>query len=413
MNETTAWQMFQPYFLAILLGALMGLERERTEPRLAGLRTFILATLFGAICGKLGHFENYSWVVAFGLLAVTAQAAMVHFLRLKEHMPPGLTTSIALLVAYGIGVLLAADLVVPAVAISLATTVILYFKLQMHEFSHRLQQRDLYAIFQFILVAFIILPILPDRGYGPYQALNPYNIWLMVVIISAINLAGYITLKVAGQRWGGPVLGVLGGIISSTATTLSFSRYTRDNPAFSQAAAVVVSLASTVVLIRVAFLVGMIHPALLPGLALPMATMFLSGLIPVFMIWRQTPKGEGPAPETKNPVELPQALFFGLLYAAVILAVSAAKDYFGNRGVYIVALISGLTDVDAITLSNARLVQQGILQASQAHISILIAIVSNLCFKLGLVGILSTPRMFRWTLCCFACLALPALLILV
>ncbi len=413
MNETTAWQLFESYFLAILLGALMGLERERQEPRLAGLRTFILVTLFGAICGNMALDGSYPWVVAAGLGAITVQSAMVHFLRLKEHMPPGLTTSIALLVAYGIGVLLATGYIVPAVAISLATTVILYFKLQMHEFSRRLQQRDLYAIFQFILVAFIIWPILPDRSYGPYQALNPSDIWLMVVIISAINLAGYITLKVVGQRWGGPVLGILGGIVSSTATTLSFSRYTRDNPGFSQAAAVVVALASTVVLIRVAFLVGMIHPALLAGLALPMGAMFIGGLIPAFLIWRNTPRGDGPAPNTKNPVELPQALFFGLLYAAVILAVSAAKDYLGNSGVYIVALVSGLTDVDAITLSNARLVQQGVLQASQAHISILIALISNLCFKLGMVAFFSTRQMFRWTLCCFVCLALPALLILI
>lgn len=412
MNEITAWQLFEPYFLAILLGALMGLERERQEQRLAGFRTFILVTLFGSICGNMALSGSYPWMVPAGLLAVTVQSAIVHAIRIKKDISPGLTTAVALLVAYGIGVLLATGHTVPAVAISLATTVILYFKLQMHEFSHRLQQRDLYAIFQFILVAFIILPILPNRGFGPYLALNPYNIWLMVVIISAINLAGYITLKVAGQRWGGPVLGILGGIVSSTATTLSFSRYTRDNPSFSQAAALVVALASTVVLVRVAFLVGMIHPALLAGLALPMGAMFVGGLIPAFMIWRNTPRGDGPAPNTKNPVELPQALFFGLLYAAVILAVSVAKDYFGDRGVYIVALISGLTDVDAITLSNARLVQQGVLGSSQAHISILIALVSNLCFKLGLVGFFSTRQMFRWTLCCFVCLALPALLIL-
>jgi len=413
MNELTAWKMFEPYFLAILLGALMGLERERQETRLAGLRTFILVTLFGAICGNMAGNGNYQWVVAGGLIGVTVQGAMVHFLRLKEHLPPGLTTSIALLVAYGIGVLLATGFTVPAVAISLATTVILYFKPQMHEFSRRLQQRDLYAIFQFILVAFIILPILPDRGFGPYQALNPYNIWLMVVIISALNLIGYVTLQVVGKRWSGPVLGLLGGLVSSTATTLSFSRYTRNNPAFSRAASVVVALASTVVLVRVAFLVGMIQPTLLPGLALPLTGMFIGGLIPVFLIWRNNTRDEGPAATTKNPAELPQALFFGLLYAAVILAVSAAKDFFGDRGVYIVSLVSGLTEVDAITLSNARLAHQCILQATQAQISILLAVVSNLGFKLGLVGFLSTRQMFRWTLCCFVCLALPALLILV
>jgi uncharacterized membrane protein (DUF4010 family) len=413
MNGTGAWQIFEPYFLAILLGALMGMERERQEQRLAGLRTFILITLFGSICGNIALDGSYSWMAPAGLIAITVQSAMVHSRRLKGDMSPGLTTASALLVTYGIGVLLATGQTIPAVAISLATTAILYFKLQMHEFSRRLQQRDLYAIFQFILVAFIILPILPNRGFGPYLALNPYNIWLMVVIISAINLTGYITLKVAGQRWGGPVLGILGGIVSSTATTLSLSRYTRNNPDFSQAAALVVALASTVVLVRVAFLIGMIHPTLLAGLALPMSAMFVGGLIPAFLIWRKTPINDGPATDTKNPVELPQALFFGLLYATVILAVSAGKDYLGDSGVYIVALISGLTNVDAITLSNARLVQQGVLGTSQAHISILIALISNLCFKLGLVGFFSTRQMFRWTLYCFICLALPALLILI
>ncbi len=413
MNEMAAWKLFESYFLAILLGALMGLERERKEQRLAGLRTFILVTLLGAICGSMALDDSFPWMVPAGLIAITVHSVTVQFLRLRGELAPGLTTSVALLVAYGIGVLLADGQTIPAVAISLATTVILYFKLQMHEFSRRLQQHDLYAIFQFVLVAFIILPILPNRGFGPYQALNPYHIWVMVVIISAINLTGYIPLKVAGKRWGGPMLGILGGIVSSTATTLSFSRHSRDNPEFSQAAALVVALASTVVLVRVACLVGMIHPALLTELALPLGAMFIGGLIPAFLLWRKTQPNGGPATTPKNPVELPQALFFGLLYATVIFAVSAAKDYLGNSGVYMVALISGLTDVDAITLSNARLVQQGVLGASQAHISILIALISNLCFKLVLVGFFSTREMFRWTLRSFVCLALPALLILV
>lgn len=411
MNVATVWSLFEPYFLAISLGALMGLERERKEPRLAGLRTFILVTLFGSICGNVGLVDSYPWMVAAGLLAVTIQSTTVHFLRIKEDLPPGLTTSVALLVAYGIGVLLAKGHTVPAVAISLATTVILCFKLQMHEFSHRLRQRDLYAIFQFILVAFIIWPLLPNRGYGPYLALNPSHIGLMVVLISAINLSGYVLLKLIGQRWSGPLLGVLGGIVSSTATTLSFSRHARANPDFSRAAAVVVSLASTVVLVRMAFLVGMIHPPLLRELARPMTAMFVAGLIPVFFIWRNTPRNKGPAPVTKNPAELPKAFFFGFIYAVVTLAVSAAKDFFGDQGVYAVSLISGLTDVDAITLSNAKLAQQGVLQSTQATISILIAMVSNLAFKLGLIGFFSTRQMFRWTLCCFASLGLPALLI--
>jgi uncharacterized membrane protein (DUF4010 family) len=411
--DMEVFSLFKHFGLAILLGALMGLERERKETRLAGLRTFILVTLFGTLCGQIAAFPAGRWIVFAGMVAIIVQAAMVHVLRAREELKAGLTTSTALLVAYGIGVLVAEDQTLAAVSLSLATTVVLYFKPQLHEFSRNLSERDLFAIFQFGLIAFVILPILPDRGFGPYEALNPYNIWLMVVMISAINLVGYVILKIAGQHWGGPVIGILGGIVSSTATTLSFSRYTRDKPELSMIGAVVVSLASTTVLIRMAFLIGIIHAELLNVMMLPLLAMFFCGLLPVFFVWKKAAKHDAPPPETRNPAELKQALLFGLIYAIVILAVSAGKEYFGNKGVYIVSLVSGLTDVDAITLSNSRLAAQSALAHSQAAISILIAYVSNLVFKLVLVGMISTRQMFRWSLVCFVCLALPALLVLI
>ncbi len=411
--EMEVLTLFKHIGLAVLLGALMGLERERKETRLAGLRTFILVTLFGSICGLVAELPTGQWFVFAGMVAIIVQAAMIHVLRAREELSAGLTTSIALLIAYGVGVLVSDDQTLAAVSLSLTTTVVLYFKPQLHEFSRNLSERDLFAIFQFGLIAFIILPILPDRGFGPYEALNPYNIWLMVVVISAINLVGYVILKLTGQRWGGPMIGILGGIVSSTATTLSFSRHTRDNHELSMIGAVVVSLASTVVLIRMAFLVGIIHVELLNILAIPLLAMFICGLLPVLFVWRKASEHDAPPPETKNPAELKQALLFGLIYAIALLAISAGKDYFGNKGIYIVSLVSGLTDVDAITLSNSRLAAQQALTDSQAAISILIAYVSNLAFKLMLVGIISTKQMFRWTLVCFFCLAFPALLVLV
>jgi len=299
------------------------------------------------------------------------------------------------------------------VALSLATTVILYFKLQMHEFFHRLSQRDIYAVFQFGLIAFIILPVLPDRGFGPYEALNPYNVWLMVVLISALNLCGYVTIKLVGHRWGGPVLGILGGLVSSTATTLTFSRHARDNSDSSMLGAVVVSLASTVVLARIAFLVGIVHLDLLLELAVPLTAMFLAGLIPAVIMCRLTARQEAPVPETSNPAALKPAIIFGIIYAIVLLTVSAGKMFFGNKGVYIVSFISGLTDVDAITLSNSRLAVTGSFGIAQAAVSILIAYVANLAFKLAMVWVIAPGRMFRWTLLCFLCLALPAVLVVV
>ncbi len=411
--ETTTLQVFYTYSLSVLLGALMGLERERHKTHLAGLRTFILVTLFGSICGHISEMSTGRWVVLAGTLAITVLSAMVLALRFREDGSAGLTTSIALLVAYGIGVLVTLEQTVAAVALSLATTVILYFKPQLHEFTHNLGERDIHAIFQFGLIAFIILPILPNHGYGPYAALNPYNIWLMVVMISAINLLGYVTLKFAGRRWGAPMLGILGGLVSSTATTLSFSRHAKEHPAFSLMGAVIVAVASTVVLVRMAVLVGIVNQSLLLPLALPLVAMFLGGLVPVFLLWSKTTRQESPTPEAKNPVEMKQALVFGLIYALVLLAVSAAQAVFGDKGVYVVALLSGLTDMDAITLSNARLAGTGTLAATQAVNSILIAYVSNLAFKLAMIGVIGTRQMFNGALLCFVCLAVPALLILV
>jgi uncharacterized membrane protein (DUF4010 family) len=410
--DPAVWKIFEIYGLAILLGALMGFERERKQSRLAGLRTFILITLFGAICGQIGTVVESTWIVFAGLLAILVQSGMVHFLRVKEAITAGMTTSIALLVAYGIGVLVALEQILAAVTLALATTVILYFKPQLHQFTKNLSEKDIHAIFQFGLIAFIILPVLPNQGYGPYNALNPYNIWLMVVMISAINLVGYVILKIVGQRWGGPVLGILGGIVSSTATTLSFSRHAKNNPGFSLMGAVVVSLASAVVLIRMAVLVGIIHAQLLTKLVLPLSAMFCVGLAAVIIVWKRTDTQETPTFETNNPMELRQALLFGMIYAVVLLGVSAGEYFFGNKGVYLVSLISGLTDVDAITLSNARIASKGALASDQAAISILIAYVSNLFFKLAVVGILGTRKMLYWLLITFASLGFPALLVL-
>lgn len=404
--------LFQTYAMALLLGALMGLERERSDTRIAGLRTFILVTLFGSLCGNIALSLNSQGLILIGLLVIATQGVMVHIIRLKEQISSGMTTVIALLVAYLVGVLVTQQQQLTAITLALVTTMVLCFKPQMHAFSHRLEKHDLYAIFQFILVAFIILPVVPDQGYGPYQALNPYNIWLMVVLISGINLVGYVILKLVGQRWGSPVLGILGGMVSSTATTLTFSRQARTLPQTSNTGTVVVSLASTIVLVRITAFITLLNPQLLSHLWRPLSAMFIGGLLPIFFIWRQSRSEQAPRLESKNPAELSQALLFGVLYGGVLLAVSVAKDYFGREGVYLVALISGFTDVDAITLTNARLSAIGELDSLQAAASVVIAMLANLVFKLGMVALLGTRQMLRGTLLCFSCLALPALLIL-
>ncbi len=395
-------ELFRTLALALLLGALMGLERERAGARIAGMRTFPLIALFGALGAYLGHLSGSLWILAAALLAVVALAVMGNLVQAHPRPDPGLTTEIAMLVAFGVGALTVYGEDLAAIATAFAATAILYFKPHLHAFSRKVEQRDLFAVFQFGLVTFIILPILPDRDFGPFDALNPHHIWLMVVLISGMSFAGYVVLKLVGRRWGGPVLGLLGGLVSSTATTLAFSRHARRDPDLTRTAAVVVVLASTVVLIRVAVEVAVINPGLLPRLALPLALMFLAGLAAATLVWRRSRGEEAMVPEARNPAELTGAIAFGLLYGAVLLAVSASKHFFGQEGVYLVSLISGLTDVDAITLSSARLAGTGVLDPHQARTAIVLAILANLGFKLAAVRVLGTSRLAAWTLLGFA-----------
>jgi uncharacterized membrane protein (DUF4010 family) len=403
--EPTTLELFQRFGLAILLGALMGLERERSGARIAGMRTFPLIALLGAVCGFLAELSGSFWTVAVGIVGVTALTVTGNLLQARRRPDPGITTEIAILIAFGVGALVHYRQAYLAVAIALAATAILYFKPHLHAFSRKVEQRDLYAVFQFGLLTFIILPVLPNRDYGPFAALNPYHIWLMVVLISGISLAAYVVLKGVGKRWGGPVLGLLGGVVSSTATTLAFSRHARKNPDFSRTAAVVVILASAVLMVRVTVEVAVVHPPLLRQLGLPVLGMLLAGLVAGGVAWSRSRHEQTAAPETRNPAELTVAITFGLLYGLVLLAVSAGKHYLGSEGVYLVSLISGLTDLDAITLSSARLVSTGVLEPQQARNAIILAILANLAFKLAAVRLIGTATLARWSAFGFAAIA--------
>lgn len=403
--EANTLDLFQHFGLAILLGALMGLERERSGARIAGMRTFPLISLLGAVCGFLAELSGSFWTVAAGFLGVVTLTVTGNLLQARRRPDPGITTEIAILIAFGVGALVQFRQSYLAVAIALAATAILYFKPHLHAFSRKVEQRDLYAIFQFGLVTFIILPVLPNRNFGPFDAINPYHIWLMVVLISGISLVAYVVLKGVGKRWGGPVLGLLGGVVSSTATTLAFSRHARKNPGFSRTAAVVVILASAVLMVRVTVEIAVVHPPLLRQLGLPVLGMLLAGLAAGGVCWRRSRHEETMAPETSNPAELTGAIAFGLLYGLMLLAVSASKHYLGSEGVYLVSLISGLTDLDAITLSSARLVSTGVLEPQQARTAIILAILANLAFKLAAVRILGTAGLARWTALGFAAIA--------
>ena len=375
-----------PFLTSLALGLLIGLERERSPSAKAGLRTFSLVALAGTLGALLSERTGAPWVLGAGLLIMGGMMVASYFKDDDQH-DPGTTTVTAVVVCYSLGALVWFGQQQMAVTLAILTTALLYFKPELRGVSHSLTRLDLVSILQFAVLSFVILPILPDRNYGPFNALNPYQIWWMVVLISGLSLAGYATLRVAGERHGMLLTGLFGGIASSTATTLAFSRHSRDSAHMTGMAALIILLANWVVLIRLSILVAVLQPALLRPMLTLLGGGALAGLIMLYVYWRKL-AGTPATPELdmKNPAELRTALSFGLMYAAVLFAAAWLTDLAGSHGVYAVALVSGLTDVDAITLSSLRLFGMNTLQAGQVITTILLALLANILFKTGMAA---------------------------
>ncbi|WP_237065240.1 MgtC/SapB family protein [Microbulbifer guangxiensis] len=389
--------------IALGLGLLIGLQRERSTDRLGGIRTFPLIALFGALTGRLTQIYQSPWILAVGILCMTVLILLGNLERLRgEKESTGVTTEISALMMYLLGVFLVIGEKAIAVALGGTIAVLLHLKPSMHQFAQKLPEKDLRAIMQFALISLIILPVLPNQTFGPYDVLNPFKIWLLVVLIVGIGLGGYGAYKLVGARAGTLLSGVIGGLISSTATTVSYARRARENPGIVDLAALVILIASTTIFVRMFVEIAVVAPRIVLEFVPPLATLLLVSLVVCALGYRFVGQQEYQMPEHGNPAELTPALIFGGLYALVLMAIAAAKDYFGNQGIYVVALISGFTDVDAITLSTANLANQGSLHIDTAWRAMIIATLANMVFKAGAAGMLGGSRLFSRVLLLFA-----------
>jgi uncharacterized membrane protein (DUF4010 family) len=344
-----------------------------------------------------------------GAMIVTAylDAALNRAHELQDD--PGTTTSAALMLCFALGTMVAYGFGQMAVMIAIATTVLLYSKPELKGLAQNLDRRDLRSILQFAVVSFIILPILPDRDFGPYAALNLRQIWLMVVLISGVSLAGYLALRMVGSRHGAALLGLFGGLVSSTATSLVYARHARSAPQLRDLSVTVIVLANLVVLVRLAVLGAVVAPTVLGKLLPVLACALVPGMAAVaYRLRRLLSRDEPPMPAIGNPTELRTAVVFALLYGGVLLAAAWVHDKAGAAGLYGVALVSGLTDVDAITLSSLRLFRLDNLVGSQAVTSIALAFMANIAFKLGLIGVAGDMDLLRGCLPALAATAAGA-----
>jgi len=409
-------EIFLDLAIALAGGLLVGLQRERTHSDLAGIRTFPLIALFGALCAVLAR-ATASFpadagavgipgvlLIAGGLIAIAIVVLTGNLVRPPEKAgetePHGLTTEVAILVIFASGVLVGLHLHAVGVAVAAMTAVLLHLKASLHKLTRSLTDDDVLAVMQFAVIALIIFPVIPDRAMGPYGAVNPYKLWLMVVLVTGISLCGYVALRVFGARAGTLLAALLGGLVSSTATTVSLSRLVKADGALAATAAPAIAIANSVMLARVmvlAFVAGQSSaPAILPALAVVFVASAIGAGAGVFISRKGRDKEEAIAcTKQKNPTELKAALFFAALFAVVQVLVVAGKDLFGRAGLFGVAAISGLTDMDAITLSTAGMARTGSVDGATAAIAILIAALVNTIVKLVIAGSLGSAALAR------------------
>ncbi|MBN1395691.1 MAG: MgtC/SapB family protein [Pirellulales bacterium] len=400
---------FQQLAVSALLGLLVGLQREHAAGGIAGMRTFPLITLLGTLSAMLAdHFAAGGWIVAAGLVGVMGVTAVGHVLRRGNNQGevPGTTTDAAMLLMFAVGALAVVGPISAAVAVGGGVAVLLQFKPELHGVAKKLGDDDLRAIMQFVLITCIILPVLPNRTFGPgnffrldaattvaLAVLNPREIWWMVVLIVGLSLVGYISYKFFGRNAGILLGGILGGAVSSTATTVSYAQNAREDRSTVGVASIVVMIASTVMYIRLLAAVAVVSLDFLRTVFLPAMVLMLLTLLPALALWFRERNKPAAMPKQKNPTQLKSAVVFGLMYAVVLFALAAAKHYWSGEGLYVVSFVSGLTEMDAVTLSTARLSAIDPTVAENGWRMIVLAAMANLISKACIAGILGGRRL--------------------
>jgi len=394
----TVWN----FATALLIGALLGIERERhrrehDEQTIGGLRTFILFALIGALGGWLTLALDSPWILATALIASLAPVLAGYVISARTQPDAlGLTTELAAVAACLLGAMTTLGYRGLAVGLGVAVAAVLAYKQPLHGLVQRLDRDDVYAGLRLLIATFIVLPLLPDQPVDPWGALRPRALWMLVLLISSLSLVGYVATRLLGAHRGIPLTGLTGGLVSSTAVTLAFSRQSRD-PAYAAAAPALASgilLGWAVMFVRVIVEVLVVNRALLGDVLVPFAAMAVVAVAAAWYLRR----GAGAAERTegiplKNPFSLTAAAKFAAFFAVVLLVVTLVQTYSPDRGVYFVAALAGTTDVDAITLSMAQYARSG--SAQIAVEAITLAALTNTVIKTVMVSVLGHQRLRR------------------
>jgi uncharacterized membrane protein (DUF4010 family) len=383
------WETFShplELLVALAVGLLIGMEREWRQQREedqpdehAGLRTF---GLFGLLGGIAGLFEqNAAWLVSAALIAVAA--VLIAQRRKEDRSLPleDVTTLAAALVTTMLGALATIGMPQLAATAAVVIVVLLHLKPTLHRWIGALSKDELRAVLRLLVISLVVLPVLPDQGYGPYEALNPRSIWWYVVLISTLSFAGYLAIRVLGPQRGYLATGLFGGMVSSTATTAALARLAKQDRKSVAPLAAGIALANGVSVLRMLAIVTAIHPALAMAAAWPLGWFALVALGCALLLWRfQTGRGRSKAMEINNPFGIGPALKLAAILATVQVLAAFLEDRYGQAGLKALAAVAGLVDADAISLTVARGTAGGGAIAP-AVTALLIAVLANAVFK--------------------------------
>lgn len=382
--------LLQSLGVALGIGLLIGLERgwhERSAEdgrRVAGVRTFGLIGLAGGLTGILAaHFGG--WVLVAGLLGLSAILVASYWAANQQDNGVGITTEVASLLTFILGVTAVAGYTYTAVVSAVVITILLGMKAILHRGLLKLSEAELFAIFKLLLIALVILPVLPNGDFGPWGALNPFVIGWMILLLAGLSFIGYFAMRILGPQRGLLLTSVFGGIASSTALTLVFSRLARGGVSATALLAIGIVIASVTLFPRVTIEVGIVNPALATELIPILGGMLLIGFGGALLWWRYGIRTQNKEvdvePVLKNPLELSAALRFGLLLVLIMLFARAIQHVAGDTGIYALAAISGLADVDALSLSLAKMAADAQVAPTVATEAIVLAILVNTMVK--------------------------------
>jgi uncharacterized membrane protein (DUF4010 family) len=378
----------------IFIGLLIGLQREHSRSKdqkiFAGIRTFPLIGILGFITSLTASFTTELVYVAV-LLGFSGLLVSAYLTSAKDGRLGG-TSEISAFLVFILGTMVYYGYILLPAIIAIVITMFLSLKIQLHTFVGKVSGDDIFATLKLAIISIIVLPLLPDRTFGPLDVLNPRLIWYMVIFISGISFIGYLFIKLLGKDRGIILTGLFGGLVSSTAVTFSLSKKSKLFPLLSYNFAIGIVLASTMMFIRVFIILLVLNAALVSNLWIPLIIFSLAGYIVSRIMYKKESKNELTDIEISNPFELKSAFIFGLLFAIVIFGAKAAQIYLGDQGIYAASALAGLTSVDAIVLSISRLSADNLVFLV-AEKAIIIALITNTIVKILITVIWGSPEL--------------------